>query len=84
MRAYEPALRAELGQSQTAGAALSAIGERVDSDGVAGREAGYVAPGLHNLAGKLVAHDERRRTQSVVAQVAAQLGAADAGIGDAG
>ena len=83
VRADQSPLGAQLGQPQAAGAAVAAVGERVDSDGVAGLEAGYVASGLHDLSGKLMAHDERRRTQGVMAKVAAQLGTADAGIGDA-
>ena len=68
--------RTKLGKPHAAGAALFAVGKGVDRHGVVDTEFGHVASHFHDLAGKLMAHNQRRRTQCIVAQKSAQLRAA--------
>ena len=84
MRAQQPPIAAELVEAGGAARAVAAIPERVHghqrADGQVGPHARRPRADSHDLAGEFMPHNQRRDAQGVVAQVAAQFRAADAGV----
>ncbi len=86
VRAHQLPVAAEVRPAGGAAIAPAADNERIERDARAGIMDATVGQwrrcGSHDAAARFMAHDQRRAAQAVVAQIAAQLRAADADRGD--